>query len=475
MPVVAPGAFGRLLRSLDDERLAAFVADLWAERGRETTVEGATVVATGGPFGGRQRIRCVTGTWRRHPEVPPMADGVDVVVAARETRHLRTAVAGRDVRLLGPEDVRRMVLYAVDREAAERLFAAHFGRPLALDEPATRLRGRLPAGTTPARLGVGLLVVLAVGLALGAVGGDGSLALDARPVEVAPAPVTSPPPAAGHHPTADGGRSPGPESGARSALRYPPGIGPSGVTDASSLAAAHRAAVAATSWDLLLVHRGSKDLLDPERRWVASRQTVDRRSASRYWYRVTGLERAGDGEFSTTIYDDYADGTDNYRRIAGTPAPEYRRTRLPRAGGDGVFAAAGASYVRRYLATSESRVEVVETGNGTRYRVVATGTPSEILAPVSNYTAVAVVGRRGAVYRLTVEFVRLDRRHDPYPSATPASVAAPVPAGPAGAVRFRLVYRDYGRATVGVPAWYGAARNAANGTAAGPWPNDPGA
>lgn len=471
MPVVSPAAFERLLRSLDEAALAAFVADLWAARGWETTVEGATVLARDPDRDRQVTIRCEAARrgWRS-PGRPDAGDA-DVIVRADRSGSAPGDDGMADARVLGPGALRERLLYALDRDAAARLFAEHFDRPLAVEPAGPGLRDRVRAATPRDALAGGVLVLLVLGLALAASGGPVGLVGEGQPGAAAQTTAT----AAGT-PTSSGVFYEPPPAGG-GLFRYPPGIGPSGVTDAAALAAAHREAVDDRRWDLLLVHRGSADLLDEDRRWVGSRQTVDRLNASRYWYRVTGLERLGGDSFRSIVYDDYADGQVNFRRVAGTPAPTYHRTRLPAADGTGVFAAASAAYVHRYLDTTASRVEFVDAGPTDRYRVVATGTPRHILLPVSNYTAVAVVGRDGLVHRLTVEFVRLDRRHAPAPTATPPAASSPVLAGqvPPGTVRFRLVFRDLGDATVGVPAWYDAARNATNGTEPGPWPNDPAA
>lgn len=455
MPVVDPAAFERRLRSLDAAALAAFVADLWAARGYETTVDGTTVLARDPARDRREVIQCLGGRFGRRA----IGGDADVVVSTRPIR-----VDGPDdARVVRPDELRSMLLYAIDRETAGRLSVTHFGRPLTVDERGSRLREHLAALPRRARLaGVALVVVAGVlALAVWGLGGPTGSADPARLAEPAATPAAVGTPEFDR--PSDGG----------SLFRYPPGIGPSGVTDASALAAAHRDEVAQSPWDLLIVHYGTMDPIHPDRQWVGSRQTVDRSTPSRYWYRVTGLERTGPDTFASVIYDDYADGDENYRRVADGPDPEYRRTRLPTAGSDGVFTAVASAYVERYLATSEGRVETVEFGLETRYRVVASGTPREIDGPVSNYTAVAIVDRQGLVYRLSVQYDRPDRQDAT--TATPPTIGTTGLAPPTtpGAVRFSLVYRDIGEATVPTPSWYEEARNATEGSDLGPWPNDP--
>lgn len=469
MPVVSPATFARLLRTLDGRELAAFVGDLWAARGWETTVERDRVVALDGARDRQVEIQCLAAS---RPWPPAAIPEADVIVSSRDVSSLPSRVEEADSRLLGPDGLREQLLYAVDRAVAAAVFADHFDRPLVVEPPSPGPAGWRHAATSRQGVTAGLLVVLAVAVALAATGSPvGTVGIgqggesDGAP---ATAPVVTEPPT-----SPDDDFEPPPAGGGL--FRYPPGLGSAGVTDAATLAAAHRRAVDDRRWDLLLVHRGSTDLLDANRRWVGSRQTVDRSNASRYWYRVTGLERRDADTFQSVVYDDYADGDTNYRRVAGTPEPTYHRTRLPAAGAAGVFATASAAYVHRYLETTESRVELVDAGPTGRYRVIATGIPRNILLPVSNYTAVAVVGRDGLVYHLTVEFTRLDRKDAPAPTATPPAATSPILAGrlSPGTVRFRFVFRDLGDATVAVPDWYDEARNATNGTEAGPWPNEP--
>ena len=264
----------------------------------------------------------------------------------------------------------------------------------------------------------------------------------------------------------------GPPNGGGSLLSYPPGIDADGVTDVEALAAAHARAVAPTPWDLLLVYGGSADLLHPDRDWVGSRQTVDRSSDSRYWYRVTGLDRTGPDSFESVIYDDFADDRYNYRRMAGSAGPTYRRTLIPQAGETGLFVALSAAYIERYLSTTDTRVGLVQYGHETRYRIVATGTPTHVAGPVEDYAAVAVVDRRGLVTRLEVQYTRPGTGDDP-PTATPPPGVYPALGSADATVQFRMVFRDVGTATVGVPPWYATAKNETEGAPVGPWPDGP--
>lgn len=464
MAVVSRESFGRLLASMDGADLAALAADLWSARGHETTVEGSRVVIDDGTV-----IRCVPSRGRRGPDSPIRDPDVDVVVTAREAAETDRSVPGDRPRVVDPEGLRGMLLYGVDRETASGLFETHFDRPITVEAATTSPVDGVAAATGRPLLGLVLLVAIAVPLAVAAGAGVGGPPADdpgpTVPAMPVPSATPSPSPVESFDPPAGGG----------SLFRYPPGVGPSGVTDPAALAAAHREAVSPAPWDLLLIYRGSADLVHPDRRWVSSRQTVDRSTDTRYWFRVTGLARTGADSFEPVIYDDFGDDRYNYRRTAGAPAPRYRRTHVPSAGDAGVFTAVSAAYVRRYLSTTQTRVEVVPYGVTNRYRVVATGTPLAIQGPVKDYRAVAAVDRRGLVYRLEVAYTRPGTSGSGAATATPPPVVYPGLTAEefGGSVRFRMVFRDVGDATVGVPSWYEAARNATNGTPVDPWPTDP--
>lgn len=453
MPAVSTAAFARQLRSLDDAELAAFVADLWAARGFGTELEGLVVHAERPSGVDRERIQCGR-------VASDVAASVDTVIDRSST----DPADHGSVRVIGPADLRSMLLYAIDRETADRLFREHFGRPLATTSEELPLRYRLPVPRTRTILAVGLVVVLAVGLAIGASGGP--LPFDGLDRSVTPTPVHPDPTA-----DSDGDRP----AGGGDLFRYPPGLGSSGVTDAGALAAAHRSALAASTWELRLDHDGSHDLLHPYREWTASEQHLVRESHTRYRHDVTGREPAVNGSIITETYIDYGDGTANYRRLIGLHGDAFKRTELPTEDRPGVYAAVSAAYVHRYLATTESGIEPVGDVDSNRWRVTATGRPTAMARTVSNYTAVAIVDRSGVVHRLTVEYTLLERVPEPTPNgiATPYESPEDVPTEPVGTVRFAMELTGLGETDLTAPGWYDTARNTTNTTDLPPWPNDP--
>lgn len=462
MPAVPLGAFARKLQSLDTAELAAFVADLWAARGFRTRVEGPTVLAE------RDRGRETRRIWCGNPGPAADSERPDIVIdAAGDGTDTATA------QVIGPEELRDMLLYAVDRETADRLFRNHFGRSLDAAPASTPLRYRLSGTLGGQLLLVSLITVMAVVMALSAPG-IGPTFGDAGDAAVSVPPDVTVTPGAVIVPARTDSERNRPQGGG-DLFRYPPGIGATGVTDADALAAAHRTALSDARWELRLVHNRSHDLVHPFHRWRTVEQSVVRLDHTRYRYEVNGLARVGNASIASVTYADYGDGTANYRRLIGLHGHAFKRTQLPTERPPGVFATVSAAYVQRFLATTQSRVEPVRIANTTRTRVIATGTPTAMARTVANYTAVAVVDRRGVVHSLSVQYTLLRRVPEPTPNgiATPYASPADVPTEPIATVRFEMVLRDLGTTTLAPPNWYETAINATNASGLPPWPNDP--
>ena len=448
MPPVSEAAFARRWRSLSPADRAAFVADLWAARGFETSREGAVVTVEGSPSGALE-LDCRAG------------GGAALV---------RRGVATGTQDVVEPAALRGMLLYAVDRDRAARLFERHFGRPLRSDrEPRT---GRLRSPRGRRVLLAGLAIALAVGLAAGG-GGFGALETRFGAADPVPAGGAVPTVVLTDEPVGSGDAEQ--PQGGGDLFRYPPGVGPTGVDDVDALAAAHRSALANGTWALRLELNRSHDLLHPFTRWRTAEQTVVRSGPARYRFTVDGLADVEHGSLTRVTYTDYGDGTANYRRFIGLHGDAYRRTKLPAEGPPGVFTLASTAYVSRYLSTPDSRVETVRVDGTTLARVTATGTPTAMARTVGNYTAVALVDRRGVVRSLAVEYTLLRRVPEPTPNgiATPYASPTDVETEVVGRVRFRMTLAAANPAELDAPGWYPRALNATNGTDLPPWPNDP--
>lgn len=174
MSALTPQEFERALRGLDRETVVSLVAALWAARGWETTVEGATVVASRGTPA-EERV-----LWVRHDAprlqlrgggAPP--DGVDAVVtSAAGSRRARRRARECDADLVDATDLHEALLYGVGRERAERLCERHLGRPLSAPPEAQTggLRERLAENPRwLASAALALLAALAIVVAGGPV------------------------------------------------------------------------------------------------------------------------------------------------------------------------------------------------------------------------------------------------------------------------------------------------------------------
>lgn len=465
MPPLSATALTRRLRSLDPSERAAFVADLWAARGYETAVEGSVVVVERANDGARQRIACGT---------PNVTEAVDAVIDLGDSA---TGLQSGDVRVLDSEDLHGMLLYAVDRETADELSETHFERPLFGGSEPRPLRGRIAIGSGRPSILAGLVVLLIVVVTIGTAGGAFPFA------GLEPNDPATPVPPTGNSTATPSGTSPSSIAvigqdrplGGGDLFRYPPGLGASGVTNASALADAHRATLAASAWELRIRHNRSHDLIHPFVRWRTAEQSIVRADATRYRFEVTGETSLENGSRGSVTYVDYGDGSANYRRLIGLHGNAFERTQLPSGEQPGVFATVSAAYVRRYLSTTQSRVERVPADNTTRTRVIATGVPTELARTVANYTAVAVVDRRGVVRSLTVEYTWLERSPEPTPNgiATPYVSPDDVATGPIGTVRFTMRFAPIKAASLTAPSWYDEARTVTNGTGLEPWPNEP--
>lgn len=107
MGVISASAFRRSVRSLEQEELAAFVAALYTARGHEATAGGSVV-----------HIERDAGTdvYAIVAEGGVDAGDVDGVVVASSS-----IPSPRNGRYVGPDELRRLLLYGVDRPDAEEL------------------------------------------------------------------------------------------------------------------------------------------------------------------------------------------------------------------------------------------------------------------------------------------------------------------------------------------------------------------
>jgi hypothetical protein len=427
----------RYLRRLDRRALAALVADVYGEMGREVTVEDGLVVTTGP--GVRRVVLAVTD--RRGDGTPVPDRDVSVVVTTGDGSGRSGAVAdalGADLRTA--EDVVEMLFYAVDRDVTDRLCDRHLGRPPAkMNPPPTRrLRNRAAtiAGATSPPAVAGVVAATAVVVLV--------LSLAAPSVLAPPSGTASTTPTAG---------TPVPERADGPPAR-PPGIGPNGSVDVTRIAIAHHRVLRTNEFRLErsysgpAIRRGSV-----VGNYTSQYRLVEVGSRTRFArWRTVRCDGPG------TARERYFDGSGLYEaRYNGTgltvgPLPRGDNAIYPRA------AETSASVVERYL--DASNVTVRPTGGSPtgRYTLIARGRPDDLLVPpATNYTARAAVDPSGLVEDLRVSF---DPENGSHPVRTSLSHSLLVFGEPEippwyrdlpDATLANVTVRADGRAAVGVP------------------------
>jgi hypothetical protein len=426
MGVVPPDEFARRLRRLDAGARARFVAAVCEARGREASVDGRRVRVAAGPDEGARTL-WVAPDRRR---VDPPAD-VDVVVA--RGRRVRDSGAGdaRAVETLDPSRLRDRLLYALDRETAGRLCRRHLGCDLE-GWPTGADRDAADAGRTGrAARAVAATVALAAVLAAVVATGLGPTAAGPLPAVgpggAAPAPATGTATATAGESTAgatgaraDGERDDGdresrddPSTSALGPLPiewstddgYPPGVIPSGVTSAATLARAHEDALRTPyTWRVSYRERRNGTV---EGEWTATVRVADGTTFA------TSIDATGslDAEPPPGVprRERYADGAREY--VRRTPGRDADGAALARRGPRGTdadrYVAAAGGLVRRTLGANETAVaEPVEDDGRRLYRVRASGSAAP---DARNATGRAIVTEFGLVEALVHSYTPVDR------------------------------------------------------------------
>ena len=383
-------------RALDADQQAAFVADLFAAAGWETDRDGRAVVANA--RGETRRI----AVGRPPPDADVEVDAV-VRVPSRATA-LLGRLAGRPAALAGRTrasgdggvdvaSLHERLLYAIDRDRAARLYRAHFDAEFDTEPRRDRLE---PVGRTVL---AALVVVALVGSAAAAFAlSTGTDAADTRP---------------GVENRSDtGGETAQPETGATPDGGRLTAVSPSEVEDIDGLLRAHRRATDGIPVEMRAQFRGPRFLMGFDTRRSGYDPgdevtfTVRAKSPTSY-YVVRRINFSGNNLTSVNArYERYADGTAEYRRLEDDGAVEYDRWSLSSVrGGPETIDGWSRLLVERYMNTTDRRVEVVQAGLITRYRVVATGKPRVLDHATRDYRAVATVRPDGMITALRVTYV----------------------------------------------------------------------
>ena len=429
-----------LLRGRSRAALVRFVADLYAARGAETTVDEGAVVVDGERFLVVARGPIPAGF--RTPRHAPAA--VDRVVAVDAPRAERLA-ARYDARPVSAADLDDLARYGLDREAADAVFGDRFGRPVSAVDPRPRpVASGGDDDPSVSRL-VGAVAVLAalalLGLALSGPGAAASAfpwawgATDSISVSRPVTPTPHPAPDAGTDtpvgpmkPAVSDGNAP---DGVDPDPDLAPGLSVDGDTDADALAAAHATVLGNDSyrWDLAYVESVNGS--------VVARGTETVRVESRRQY-VSAVDWTGSpvGVSPVAVRPSFADGAVRYRPAAdGSGFVTRSLTDVPPAGEQGWRA---SRYLRWFLSGSSATVSVEDATPDHADRPVAVVTLNDTTSVESEqYVARAHVTADGFVRRLSVSYVLTD-------SDRPEPVD----------VRFTFRYHPEENVSVSPPPWF---------------------
>ena len=385
-------------RAAEPSARRAFVAALWAARGWETRVDGERVNATNHPEWADVTLLVPDGG--RVPKTPPSdIDAVVTTVPPSRPRVVRTIVPG---------DLRRMALYAGDREAAADACRRFLGVSLGVDEEAS-------SGVPLAE--VGLVAVVGVVILAAVVGVVGETN------------TNSPPDAPSATPT--------PEAPVEEPQPLAPGMTRDGLVDMSSLVSAHADAVDRNRpyvWHLTYEEYNASERAAPtlehnETVWVVDdhRYRVDKDIL--YGGRVP---KVGPLVVSNRAY---ADGTYRYVRYRLGGHAEFERfpVEADRVGAQR-FSSRSAELLSVLLDTNESWVRPVEINGEPYIQLYGSGTTR---FTAERYRVVAFVTDEGFVRELSVTF------RDPKTDT---------------AVIFTYEYADFS-GTLTPPGWAGQAGN----------------
>ncbi len=451
--------FTARFRTLEADQRAAFVADLFAAGGWETERDGRSIVATAG---GETR-RLSVG------RPPPDAEVDAVVTVPSRTAAFLGRLAGQTeaspgraglsgARRVGVAHLHERLLYAIDRDRAARLYRIHFDAEF---DAGGRREGTNPIGRTvlAALVVVGLVGSAAVVVALS----PGTDSTDIGP-DVAGADTRTDGARDGQTTGEGGGEADGGGTTDQSGTADPTGtpaddrgidISLSEVRDPERLIRAHRRAIADRPVEMSARFRGPRFLtgFDTRRAGYDSEDEVTfvvRAQSPTSYYTVRRINFSGSPLTSVNAtYERYADGTAVYRRVNVDGSVEYDRGSLSSSrSGHETIDSWSWLLIRRYLNTTDRRVELIRTKPAVRYRIVATGDPRWVEHATRDYRAVATVRTDGLVTSLRVTYVH---------------------PGTGAPVRVRLRYDTWSVAVdpVEPPDWYASARR-------GPrWPSTP--
>lgn len=415
MARIEAAEFRSRLRALSRPELAALVETLWEARGFDVEREEEFVVAVD-PVNDRKEVLLPVAARRTDRWLSPREPRRPAVTAVVRAGAKPPAWArDDDVRVVDDDDLRELLLYGVDAETRRTLLADVFGiDPVddaargegSDDGPPVRHGDESPAagngvrtalstlassgpGRSATVAAVGFLVLVgglvgavAFGLApFGEVDDDVTAGSEDDPQVATPAEVTTPPP---------------------DSSSYPPGVSADGVEDPDALAAAHVSNLSSRTYTMVFRYRevgGNHTGTIRERTEVVG----DTRYAST-------LDRAGtfvvDPANVTdpaviTSAETFANGDVHYERIRTDDGVRYR-SRQVYAGNFPAHVSRSAGFVKRTLASTETRLAGIFERNGvTFYRIRFSDDERPAFEEVEG---VAVVDEFGIVHLLRQQY-----------------------------------------------------------------------
>jgi hypothetical protein len=393
-------AFTGQFRSLAPVDRAALVAGVLRAQGWDADRDGRLIVAT------RE-----TETRRIHVgPAPSDAGDIDVdevVVVPSRFDPLRAVLPGAadatvgdsgrvpGASVLDSATLHEQLLYAVDREQAERLYRDHFDADFHAGDG-----GRAPGLNSSRQLAVAAVLLLAVSVALPVLAGvvpagpwGDTSSEGERPVE----------------PSADAG------VGAGAPVTPTPtgttSLSPEEVQSPDRLARAHARALESHPVAMHAEFTGPRFLtgFDTRRSGFDLNDTVTIRAhvESDSRYHVVRQTNFSGSPFTSVRwqFERFADGRAEYRRFEAENSTEYERRPLAAVLNGSESVATWTRFVLpRYLNTTRTEVESVGTGSTPRYRLLATGEPLALDHETRDYRAVAVVTSDGWIGVLRVSY-----------------------------------------------------------------------
>lgn len=379
MQVVPDRRFANAFERLDRSDRLALLEALWTERGWTVDRDGNLLIGRRGDESKRIRVGSAT------------TPGDDILVTIDRRRVQLDE--NTDVSVWDASDVRDLLLYGIDREAANAIYESIFGRSLYYEdstlEPSPGLLDQVPIFKTAA---VVLLLLVAVAAAAGV-----------------PLSISDSTPEFDRNTEFDGSDRFGnstneslQETPAREPAQsnYPPGLDTDGVDDIDAVREAHLNALVRSSYTFAISESGPQNHTTyPSAVTHHLDGTVENRTSYKMHQR---LEYPPGSDRANRTLDLYANGEERYAQWTYDNQTTFQNTSFRGTDDTEAVARMMGNAILRYLDTNETRVEANEVFGRQAFVVRATGTPNQIDGPVQNYQALAVIRPDGTVDLLKV-------------------------------------------------------------------------